>query len=138
VTNPTTTIRQNTMIRGVTGIDGRNTTDTVQIVNNLIVTESTAGVAWQGATLPTVVCNDVWQNGTNYIGITDPTGSDDNISADPLHCDPVLDDFSLAQNSPCAAGNSPCGVQIGAFDVNCPPSAVEPTTWGAVKATYRQ
>jgi predicted outer membrane repeat protein len=136
--NPTTTIQFNLMIRGQTGIDVLDVTDQLQIVNNIIVSEAVAGVNWSGNQSVSFNCNDVWQNGTDYVGIDDPTGTNDNISLDPLHCDPVNNDFYLAENSPCAPGNSGCGVLIGPEVVNCPPSAVTSTTWGAIKSTYRQ
>jgi len=81
-------------------------------------------------------CNDVWQNGINYDGLRDPTGETNNISADPLHCAPGQDIFTIAENSPCAPAQSGCGLQIGAGEVDCEPSAIRNTTWGAIKSAY--
>ncbi len=81
-------------------------------------------------------CNDVWGNGpANYAGIPDHTGWNGNISGDPLFCDLVRRDFQLDEHSPCAPANSPtgCGL-IGALDVGCRVVAVEPATWGGIKA----
>lgn len=133
---PTTVIEKNTVIRGSNGIDGL-TPDVVFVRNNIVVSETGSGVVWSG-TAPPLNCNDVWNNALDYDGLPDQTGSNDNIAADPLHCNPGSDDFALAENSPCAAANAGCGTLIGALDVACPPSAVEPASWGAIKASYRK
>lgn len=69
---------------------------------------------------PQILCSDVFGNsGDNYSGITDQTGINDNISADPLFCvQPSYDTF-IYSASPCAAVNSPCGELIGRSGVAC-------------------
>jgi predicted outer membrane repeat protein len=134
VSAPSTTIRQNTMIRGVTGIAGA-TGNPVEIDRNLSVSHASTGVRWTGAD-PTFICNDVWNNPIAYDGVADPTGILGNISEDPLHCSPLENIFTVAENSPCAPGEpGGCG-QIGALAVGCEPSAVEAVTWGAIKAAF--
>lgn len=66
-------------------------------------------------------CNNVWNNpGGNWIGTSDPTGVNGNISADPLFCDSVTHQLGLAASSPCLPGNHPdgwdCGL-IGALEI---------------------
>jgi hypothetical protein len=81
-------------------------------------------------------CNDVWSNApANYAGIPDHTGWSGNISDDPLFCNLPARDFTIDETSPCAAANSPagCGL-IGALEVGCGVIAVEPATWGQIKA----
>jgi hypothetical protein len=69
----------------------------------------------------------------------DMTGVDGNISDDPEFCDVPVLDFTLDSISPCAPGNSPPGCSlIGALDVGCGPIAIEATTWGQIKSTYRR
>ncbi len=65
------------------------------------------------------VANDVWGNGTNYIGVTDPTGLAGNISADPLYTsfsddgDWTNDDLAQAAGSACVdAGTSTAGYGV--------------------------
>jgi hypothetical protein len=97
------------------------------------------GVFVFGPAAPSFACNDVWENtGGNYTGhVVDPTGRDGNISLDPLFCDPPRGDYSLAQDSPCAPGQSPPGCDlIGALPVGCGPVAVEAVTWGSLKSLY--
>ena len=91
-----------------------------------------------GASTVTPTCNNVWGNTTNYVGLPDPTGSNANVSADPLFCDVATLDFHLASSSPSALGNSgPCNL-VGALDVGCEsPVATQVTTWGGLKARYR-
>ena len=50
----------------------------------------------------------------------DQTGSNGNISEDPLFCDALEGDYRLRLDSPCTAANSPegCGL-IGALPVGC-------------------
>lgn len=96
---------------------------------NNIIAENGAGVS-----VPAVIdsdlihCNDVWSNpGGNWFGITDPTGSNGNISLDPRFCDSSLPDFRLRPSSPCVPFSQPnpeCDL-IGARPVGCDPSSVD-------------
>jgi len=63
----------------------------------------------------------------------------ENLYVDPLLCDVYADDFSLCSNSPCLSGNNAWGVQVGALGQDCGycEAAVEPSTWGSVKALLR-
>jgi hypothetical protein len=87
---------------------------------------------------PTLICCDLYGNeGGNWIGcIADQYGVNGNMSEDPLFCDPDNEDFTLREDSPCAPANSGgCGL-IGAVPVGCGATALEPTTWGAIKASF--
>lgn len=107
---------------------------------NCISAAATRGGGIAAVTDPlTFLCNDAWQNtGGNYVHMPDPTGTDGNITANPLFCDPAAEDWSIRSDSHCAPGFNPgCGL-IGAYDVGCdPPSPVVPTTWGGVKGLFR-
>ena len=67
----------------------------------------------------TLTCCDLYGNagGVWTSCIAGQAGINGNISADPLFCDPGVDDFSLRWNSPCAAADS-CG-QVGKFGIGC-------------------
>lgn len=82
-------------------------------------------------------CNDVFSNANaQYSGVADPTGTDGNISADPLFCDVVAYNYSIANNSPCApAQTGACGL-IGAFGTNCGGSPVPDENPGTVPAVF--
>ena len=125
---------------GVWYTDGSNSS----VHHNVIALNSAPSGAGIEAYGPTGVialsCNDVWNNaGGNYGGfLADQTGSNGNLSADPLFCGPATDDWTLNAGSPAsAAGSGGCGL-IGAYDVGCGPTAAAPTTWGAIKALYRK
>lgn len=93
------------------------------------------GIRGFGATFE---CNDVFQNaGGNYQIFTDQTGLNGNISSDPVFCNLLTFDLTIAQGSPCVPANSPCDALIGALGPACGPLATKQATWGAVKALYR-
>ena len=106
----------------------------------LIVGNIGGGIYTRLASMPTLACCDVWNNsGGNFTGdMVDPTGSNGNISVDPLLC-LVLnpsDPYTLRPDSPCAPDNNDCGLQIGARGVGCDVVTTQDTSWGAVKSKY--
>jgi len=91
-----------------------------------------------------LTCCDIYGNaGGDWVGcIADQLGINGNFSACPSFCDAPGGNFQLCDESPCAPGNHPDGIDcglIGALDVGCVcgPSASEPTTWGAIKSIYK-
>jgi predicted outer membrane repeat protein len=88
-------------------------------------------------------CSDLWESvGGCPTGdcIEQYIGTAGNFSLDPQFCDTASDNYNLKQCSPCAPGNHPDGTEcglIGAFPVDCPGTAVEPTTWGRIKTMFR-
>ena len=66
-------------------------------------------------------CSNVFGNGGgDWSGdAVDPQGADGNLSADPLFCAPSTRDFHLDQDSPCAAANNACAVDMGIYGVAC-------------------
>ncbi len=65
-------------------------------------------------------CNDVHGNaGGDFGGVTNPTGANGNVSADPQFCDLAARDLTLFDTSPCLPVHSGgCG-QIGALGQGC-------------------
>ncbi len=63
----------------------------------------------------------------------------DTLHRNPLFCDPAGIDWSLCEDSVCDGANNAWGELIGSKPVGCGAcgSAVEPTTWGSIKAMYR-
>ena len=115
---------------------------TAQLSNNILSHSPNVGLQLEvgGAVSVTMSCNDVSNNVFgNYLGLADPTGTNGNISLDPLYCDLATLDVHLSSVSPCTAANAPagCGL-IGALDVGCEgPVRTEVMTWGSIKASYR-
>ena len=86
-------------------------------------------------------CSDVYGNlPDDFVFMADPTGTDGNISEDPLFCpDSGPREYPLREDSPCAPGNHPdgddCGL-IGAFPVGCGTTATEDTNWSRIKRLF--
>lgn len=87
-----------------------------------------------------VSCTDVYGNtGGDWTGcIASLYGVAGNISENPRFCGggDISEAYMLQENSPCSAGNSPCG-QMGKWDVGCPATPAEAHSWGEIKAMYR-
>jgi len=110
---------------------GFHNTGCAPAFDNNLAAFNTGGVSFANgfsvnSTAATFGCNDAYGNeGADYSGTTDPTGSNGNISEDPLFCDAAAGDYGLTEGSPCIDGG--CG-QIGALGEECTggPSAVDP------------
>jgi predicted outer membrane repeat protein len=85
----------------------------------------------------TLSCSDLFGNaGGDWADcLAGELGNKGNIAADPRFCHPEVGELSIANNSPCAATQSACGL-IGAVGTECQVAAVEPATWGAIKAAF--
>ncbi|HEY3269268.1 MAG TPA: choice-of-anchor Q domain-containing protein, partial [Armatimonadota bacterium] len=69
--------------------------------NNVIAFSAGGGISVSGVTA-SLLNNCVFDNGpSNYKGIPDPTGTNGNISADPLFVDRAGGDYRLLSSSPC-------------------------------------
>ncbi len=79
-----------------------------------------------------ISCSDAFANTpANYGNCPDPTGSDGNISEDPLFCDAPGGDYTLDASSPCLPANNDCHVQMGAYGWGCGVTAAEEAGPGA-------
>ncbi len=134
------TISNNTIVGNLEyGIETAFSTS-VDILNNIII-DNAVGVIGLSIDL-TAECNDVFGNATNY-QMTDPTGTNGNISVDPEFCgvDPLTSgNFYLQSDSPCAPGNHPdgysCGL-IGRFPVGCGTVSTKEKSWGEIKSLFK-
>ena len=96
-----------------------------------------SGVVRTGQAASAFTCNDVWNNVMNWGG-EDLAGQYGNVSLPPRFCDPPGHDYTLGADSPCLPENNGCGVRMGAFGEGCGSVGVSPSTWGQVKAAYRE
>lgn len=66
-------------------------------------------------------CSDVYGNaGGDYVGCLEfYQGIQGNFRGDPIYCDAPGIDFTIAEDSPCAAENQPMCGRVGAWDVAC-------------------
>ncbi len=88
---------------------------------------------------PVFSCCDQFGNaGGDWTGsMADQLGVNGNIAADPFLCGEFgSEDFTVRQDSPCAAETNPdCG-RIGAWGVGCGSVGVLPTNWSRIKFLY--
>ena len=89
------------------------------------------------ASVISITCSNVHGNvDGDWVGCIESFHSiNENFSLDPLFCDAAQDDLTIRSDSPCV-NHGGCGL-VGALDVGCEPDAVEPTSWGSIKAKYR-
>ncbi len=68
-----------------------------------------------------------------------PGDAHDNAFIDPVFCGLPARDLTLCADSPCLAANNTWGEDVGALGQGCGEcgSAVETTSWGRIKAMYR-
>jgi hypothetical protein len=123
-------VEQNTIIGGLV-LSG-----VVTFTRNLVVR---AGIHCYDPA--TVTCNNSWGATENYMGGC-AAGQNGNISVEPQFCGiEGSGNYYLQQDSPCAPGNHPhgmdCGV-IGAFGVACGPVKAQSASLGGIKALYRK
>lgn len=108
------------------------------IENNIIANSTGCGIAcWDGAQA-TYGANLFWGNTNTDVGgmrgDCSPGWQELGVFADPLFCNPTLDDYHVAANSPALQQVQP----LGAYDApGCQGTAVQATTWGRIKTMYR-
>jgi hypothetical protein len=110
----------------------------VEARNTIVAFGPGGGAVFCGNGSVELVCCDIYGNvGGDWTGcIAQQAGVSGNLAADPLFCSMMGEDFHLDEASPCAPNHAgDCGL-IGALGVGCGATAVAPTTWGRVKATY--
>jgi hypothetical protein len=112
----------------------------VTVDRSIIVFGDGRAANCDGASTITMTCCDAFGNADgDWVGcIADQYGINGNVSEDPLFCDMAGGDYTIHADSPCAPEHSGgCGL-IGALPVGCGVTAVEPTTWGAIKQAFDQ
>lgn len=111
-----------------------------EVSNNIFAFNTGSGSLANGVSMPdepTVFeCNDVFSNGTDYSGMADPTGTNGNISADPLFCSLAEGNLGVSSSSPCAPANSSGCDLIGALMAGCGVSPV-PDENGGIPVAFR-
>jgi hypothetical protein len=104
-----------------------------------------AGIFCAGTQNAQIACNILWNAQFGAFGGTcgDALGTEGNVTADPLFCNPSILDFGVCADSPALGG--PCGV-VGYVSPggNCPDcgptsasASLEPSSWGRMKARYK-
>jgi Right handed beta helix region len=131
-------IHHNTFVKNGTGVHAPGgSAHAGAIRSNIIVDGESLGIKIDSSSTYAISCNDVWNNGRgNYGGcLTDLTGIDGNISADPLFCD----GYHLQQESPCIGSNAPAfcaGTSMGCYAIPCG-VGVDRKSWGTIKSLFK-
>lgn len=88
-----------------------------------------------------LTCSLVYENeGGDWTGcIAGQEATVGNWHVDPRFCGLLSGDYTLCSNSDCLPDNNPCVVLLGAQGEGCGEcnSAVEPASWGVIKARWR-
>jgi hypothetical protein len=100
------TAHNNSVVNNGIGVNVVNAS--LSLANNIISHNGTAGIDASPGAAVQMQYNDLYNpSGVNVIGLSDPTGVDGNISADPLFFDLNQQDFRLDYDSPAVdAGTS--------------------------------
>ena len=112
------TVTGNTITGNSSVGDGANLdiqfSDNVTVANNIIVNAAGgAGVYLYEASI-IFKYNNVWNNaGGNYVGLSDPTGANGNMSSDPVFVNSGAGNYHLQVSSPCVNAGDP---DYAAFD----------------------
>ncbi len=96
------TILNNTLDENGTAINCDNQSPTIS--NNIITNQNEIGIRAVNGATPALSYNDIWNNGTNYFGVSPGVGD---ISADPEFIDQANRDYSLQPDSPCIDAGDP-------------------------------
>ncbi|HEY3266974.1 MAG TPA: choice-of-anchor Q domain-containing protein [Armatimonadota bacterium] len=90
------------------------------LANNIIALNN-AGLSVIGGGAVALSHNDVYGNPRgDILGVTDPTGTNGNIAADPKFANAVANDFHITEGSPCIDAGDPL-LAIGAEDMDGQP-----------------
>ena len=108
------------------------------IEKNIVAFSEKGGGIWcDSESTPTIRNNFAWQNiGGDGVGTcSDWWQSEGNVIDNPYFCDMAGGDFRVASNS--GVITHPAG-PLGAFPIpGCGPVSILPSTWGTLKAKYR-
>ncbi|MFH1221240.1 MAG: right-handed parallel beta-helix repeat-containing protein [Candidatus Eisenbacteria bacterium] len=121
-----------------------------EAISNCIIAYGTGGCGFYHVDDPdygpNIGCTDIHGNeGGDWVGvIAGMVGQGGDFSVCPGFCyhegEPY--DLRLCSTSPCLPGNHPAGTNCGLIGAlgdgcACGPSAIQPSTWGAIKAIFR-
>lgn len=121
----TTTVLNNTLVENSAPVGGILCSNRSAIIANNLVARGTSGIG--GVTGLTLRRNNLFDNqGTNYVGLADLTGSNGNLAQDPQFAtDPRRGLFALLPGSPCRNAGETNAAHAGALDLDGQPRTQE-------------
>ncbi len=121
-------VANNTIVGNSAGISTWNPAYSIlHLYKNNIIVGNNIGFEVESGTLPS---DTIWQNNlvygnvTNYSGVSNQTGINGNISADPLFFDPANNDYHLCLGSPAIDAGDPTGLTLPATDFDGNPRVI--------------
>ncbi|MGD1048017.1 MAG: FlgD immunoglobulin-like domain containing protein [Candidatus Krumholzibacteriaceae bacterium] len=96
----------------------------VVVERNIISNAHTGFGLWDELSYMPHTCNLYWNNGAGDLGGSTTALDPTEVNADPIYCNALTGDFTVAYTSPAAPAHNSCGVLIGAYPpacVNAPP-----------------
>ena len=122
-------VANNTIVGNRTGISDYNPSlSALPLYQNNIIVGNDIGFEVQFGTLPSEPIwenNLVYGNSTDYSGVPDQTGTNGNISADPLFLDSANNDFHLCQASPAIDAGNANGLVLPTTDFDGNPRVID-------------
>jgi len=110
-----------------------------QLESSLVAGNATGLACLDPRATLAVTCSDLYQNGGADLAGSCVASASGNVSLDPHLCNLAGRDFGLCANSPLlapACGAAPWGAGVLACS-DCGPTPTRPTSWGGLKALYR-
>ncbi|MCA9124654.1 MAG: carboxypeptidase regulatory-like domain-containing protein [Planctomycetales bacterium] len=117
----TVSLTNNTLVANNTGVEADGLGTLVSATNNLITNHASSGISRSNRANLDLNFNDVFNRGFNildYRGLIDLTGTDGNISVDPMYVDFSSNDFHLQPDSPVIDAGTSSGTPQDDFDFN--------------------
>lgn len=133
-------VHSNTFVGCYAGLDGAAFAAapgaTGSFHNNVVAYSPRPAVRFASGTSFTSGCNLFWGNAAGDFGGGGAPAPTD-FTADPLFCDLSSLDLTVRDDSPCLFPPTPSCGPVGAFGAGCGGVAIEPTSFGRIKAMYR-
>ncbi len=133
-------VHSNTFVGCYAGLDGAAFAAamgaTGSFHNNVVAHSPRPAVRFVSGTSFTSGCNLFWGNTAGDFGGGGAPAPTD-FTADPLFCDLPALDLTVRDDSPCLFPPTPSCGPVGALGAGCGGVAIEPTSFGRIKAMYR-
>lgn len=122
-------VTNNTMAGNAGGIGFVTVSGPPALLKNNIIADNDTGLGAESILVQSIGAlwqnNLVYGNKVNYSGMSDPTGTKGNISADPLFLDPAGNDYHLCPGSPAIGAGDQNSIYLPATDLDGNPRVLD-------------